>query len=76
MLNDVGCNGSKFMVNTELLDRLNEFIENEGKTCSFNPELITPLYVFRMWEGTVAIEDIDAAFERLKRNDDLLFMGK
>lgn len=37
------------MINTDLLDRLKEFIKNEGKTCSFDSELITPLYVYRMW---------------------------
>lgn len=39
-----------------LIDRLNEFMECEGRSCSFDPELITPEYVYRMWGGAVAID--------------------
>lgn len=42
--------------------RLKEFIENEGKSCSFDPELITPEYVYRMWGGSVPLNEIEAAF--------------
>lgn len=37
---------------------------------------ITPEYVQRAWGGRVAIEDIEAAFEELKRSNDLLFLGE
>ena len=37
---------------------------------------ITPEYVQRAWGGRVAIEDIETAFEELKRSDDLLCIGK
>ena len=53
--------------NKEIVARLKAFIENEGKSCSMDPSLITPEYVHRMWGGTVALEDIKAAFEELKR---------
>lgn len=56
------------MVNTELLDRLKEFMENEGKTCSFDPELITPLYVYRMWGGSVPMEDIENGLMELRKS--------
>jgi hypothetical protein len=36
---------------------------------------ITPEYVYRMWGGTVPINEIEAAFEVLKRNDDLVCIG-
>ena len=55
------------MINTELLDRLKEFIENEGKSCSFDPELITPLYVYRMWGGSVSIEEIETGLMELRK---------
>lgn len=42
-----------------IVERLQEFIEQEGKSCSFDPELITPEYVYRMWGGAVAIEEIE-----------------
>ena len=49
------------MKDTSLEERLQSFIESEGKSCSFDPELITPEYVYRMWGGAVAIEDIATA---------------
>ena len=45
-----------------LIDRLKEFIECEGRSCSFDPELITPEYVYRMWGGKVPFEQIEEAF--------------
>lgn len=42
-------------------ERLKEFIESEGKSCSFDPELITPEYVDRMWGGNVPLNDIEEA---------------
>ena len=39
----------------EIIERLQSFIESEGKSCSFDPELITPEYVYRMWGGAVAV---------------------
>ena len=50
------------MVNKNIINRLQEFIESEGKSCSFDPELITPLYVYRMWGGKVPFEQIEEAF--------------
>ena len=47
--------------------KLKEFMECEGKSCSFDPELITPVYVYRMWGGAVAIEDIATAMEEVRR---------
>ena len=54
------------MTDTSLEERLQSFIESEGKSCSFDPELITPEYVYRMWGGSVAIEDIATAMEELR----------
>ena len=55
---------------------LREFIENEMRSCSMDIGGITPEYVQRAWGGRVAIEDIEAAFEELKRNNDLLCIEK
>ena len=46
---------------SELVSRLQEFIENEARSCSMDFGCITPLYVYRMWGGAVAIDDIEAA---------------
>ena len=56
--------------------RLRVFIEDEMRSCSMDVGGITPKYVQRAWGGRVAIEDIEAAFEELKRSDDLLCKGK
>ena len=55
------------MIHSMLKERLQSFIESEGKSCSFDPELITPEYVYRMWGGAVAIEDIATAMEDVRR---------
>ena len=58
----------------DVVSRLREFIENEMRSCSMDVGGITPKYVQRAWGGRVAIEDIEAAIEKLKYNNDLLFM--
>lgn len=45
-------------MNHEIVSRLCEFIENEARSCSMDFGCITPLYVYRMWGGTVSYEDI------------------
>ena len=52
-------------VNPELEARLREFIEDEARSCSMDPALITPEYVFRVWGGKVPIEDIEEAMKAL-----------
>lgn len=51
------------MVDSTLCNRIQEFIENEGKSCSFDPELITAEYVYRMWGGRVPLNEIEAAMQ-------------
>jgi len=60
----------------DVVTRLREFVENEMRSCSMDVGGITPEYVQRAWGGRVALEDIEAAFEDLKRSNDLLFIGK
>ena len=45
----------------ELIVRLREFMDNEARSCSMDYGCITPEYVYRMWGGAVAIDDIEAA---------------
>jgi len=56
------------MIDSALEERLQSFIECEGKSCSFDPELITPEYVYRMWGGRVAIDEIATGLTELRRN--------
>ena len=55
------------MVNSELLDRLKEFLEDETRTGSMDFGCITPLYVSRMWGGNVSIEDIATGLKELRK---------
>ena len=50
-----------------LIDRLREFIEIEAGSGSMDPGCITPLYVYRMWGGSVAIEDIATGLKELRK---------
>ena len=52
---------------SSLRSLLTQFMECEGRSCSFDPELITPEYVYRMWGGAVAIEDIATAMEEVRK---------
>ena len=55
------------MVNAEFLDRLKELIENEARSGSMDFGCITPLYVYRMWGGTVSIEEIETGLKELRK---------
>ena len=61
------------MTDTSLEERLQSFIESEGKSCSFDPELITPEYVYRMWGGNVPLNEIEEA--RRVHGSRLMFNG-
>ena len=51
----------------EVVDRLKEFMENEARSCSMDFGCITPEYVYRMWGGSVALEDIEAGLKELRK---------
>ena len=53
------------MTDTTMIDRLKQFVESEMRSCSMDIGGITPLYVYRMWGGAVAIEDIATEMENL-----------
>lgn len=50
--------------NPELITLLRQFLEHEARSCSMDFGCITPEYVYRMWGGSVPLEDIEAAFEK------------
>jgi len=50
----------------DIVTRLREFIENEGKSCSMDFGGITPEYVYRMWGGSVPKEEIEEAMKEVK----------
>ena len=63
------------MTDTSLEERLQSFIESEGKSCSFDPELITPEYVFRSWGGKFSIEKIENGLAELRNKGVFMVHG-
>ena len=49
-----------------IVERLREFIEQEARSCSMDFGGITPLYVYRMWGGSVAIDEIATGLTKLR----------
>ena len=61
-----GASGTRVQIMKEdIKERLRNFIESEGKSCSFDPELITPLYIYRMWGGKVPLEEIESTMQEM-----------
>ena len=50
----------------DVVTRLKDFIESEMRSCSMDVGVITPEYVYRMWGGSVSINEIEHALEILK----------
>lgn len=50
-----------------IIDRLKEFMENEACSCSMDFGCVTPEYVYRMWGGCVAIEEIANGMAEVRR---------
>lgn len=55
--------------NDSIVEKLHQFIENEGKSCSMDYGCITPEYIYRMWGGAVPFEEIENALVYLKANN-------
>ena len=54
-------------MNQTLTDRIAEFMENEARSCSMDFGCITPDYVYRMWGGAVALDEIVVAMLEVRR---------
>ena len=48
-----------------LIIYLSDFIENETRSCSMDFGGITPIYVYRMWNGDIALDDIKSAMAEI-----------
>lgn len=49
----------------DLIMRLSDFLENETRSCSMDFGGITPIYVYRMWNGDIALDDIKSAMAEI-----------
>ena len=66
-MEEVRCKTLKIVdVEKDIVTRLNEFMDNEAKSCSMDFGCITPEYVHRMWGRTVKLEEIEEAMKELK----------
>ena len=43
----------------DVVSRLKTFMDDEARSCSMDYGGVTPIYVYRMWGGRVAIEEIE-----------------
>lgn len=50
----------------DIVARLREFMKDEAMSCSMDYGCMTPLYVYRMWGGSVALEDITKAMSAIQ----------
>lgn len=57
------------MTITDLISRLRVFLDYEARSCSMDFGCVTPLYIYRMWGGSVAIDEIEKALVYLKANN-------
>ena len=53
------------MTNKDLVIRLKEFLDNEAKSCSMDYGCVTPIYVYRMWGGLVALNEIELGLNEI-----------
>ena len=58
---DVRC-----MKEKSLIQKLEQFLEDEARSCSMDFGCVTPEYVYRMWGGSIALEDIEEAMAKIK----------
>jgi len=54
---------------TSIVERIREFVENEARSGSMDFGCVTPVYVYRMFGGTVSIGEITNALNYLKANN-------
>lgn len=51
----------------ELYNRLKRILNDAVRSCSMDFGCVTPLYVYRMWEGNDAINEIAAGLRELRK---------
>lgn len=56
-------------IKSSVVSRLREFIENECRSCSMDLCGITPEYVYRMWGGTVPLEEIEVGLDQIQKDE-------
>lgn len=57
------------MEEKSLIQKLEQFLEDEARTCSMDFGCVTPLYVYRMWGGAVSLKKIEQVMSNIKIYD-------
>lgn len=57
----------------DVVSGLKVFMENKARLCSMDFGYLTPVYVYRMWGGLVALDEIEAALKLFTPVDRQLF---
>lgn len=52
---------------TEIKARLKQFMDDEAMSCSMDYGCMTLLYIYRMWGGSVAIDEIATGLAELRK---------
>ena len=53
------------VMNMDIVEKLKEFMDNEARSCSMDYGCVTLEYVYRMWGGEVAYEEIKKGLKEL-----------
>lgn len=61
-----GVNKCFDIMDAGLISRLREFLESEARSRSMDFGCVTPEYVYRMWGGSVALEEIETGLTELR----------
>lgn len=59
-------NAHELTMNMDVVERLKELMDNEARSCSMDFGCVTPLYVYKMWGGCVAIDEIEKAMAEVR----------
>ena len=51
----------------DIITRLQDFMEQEARSCSMDFGCVTPEYVFRSWGGSIAMDEIAAGLTELRK---------
>jgi hypothetical protein len=62
-----GVNKCFDIMDAGLISQLREFLESEARSCSMDFGCITPEYVYKMWGGSISIEEIENGLKELRK---------
>lgn len=53
-------------IDMSVVERLRQFLESEARSCSMDFGCVSPEYVYRMWGGTVSMEEIESGLKEIR----------